>query len=114
MCNRNFPSQYKNHFRGLSGHTTGSFNTTPRGDVSIDSPAAANRSLLASIASQAANKCGFILLTHSSAAYAATRCAGSCRLAVAFRLASACASVVVKSINPRAYKSSQKLMDFQE
>ena len=35
-------------------------------------------------------------------------------LALAFRLASTCASVVVKSINPRAYKPSQKLIDFQE
>ena len=54
LCIRNFPSQYRNHFRGLSGHDAGSFNATVfismlsggRAGVSINSPAAANTSLL--------------------------------------------------------------------
>ena len=57
LCIRNFPSQYRNHFRGLSGHKAGRFNATvfismlsgERAGVSINSPAAANTSLLASI-----------------------------------------------------------------
>ena len=63
LCIRNFPSQYRNHFRGLSSHNAGSFNATVfismlsggRAGVSINSPAAANRSLLASIVSRADN-----------------------------------------------------------
>ena len=63
ICKRNFPSQYKNHFRGLSGHYAGSFNAIVfisilsggRGGVSIDSLAAANTSLLASTVWRAAN-----------------------------------------------------------
>ena len=54
LCIRNFPSQYRNHFRGLSGHDAGNFNATVfismlsggRAGVSINSPAAANTSLL--------------------------------------------------------------------
>ena len=54
LCIQNFPSQYRNHFRGLSGHDAGSFNATVfismlsggRAGVSINSPAAANTSLL--------------------------------------------------------------------
>ena len=57
LCIRNFPSQYRNHFRGLSGHNAGRFNATVfisilsggRACVSINSPAAANTSLLAYI-----------------------------------------------------------------
>ena len=28
LCIRNFPSQYRTHFRGLSGHNAGRFNAT--------------------------------------------------------------------------------------
>ena len=57
LCIRNFPSQYRTHFRGLSGHNAGRFNATVfismlsggRAGVSINSPGAANTSLLASI-----------------------------------------------------------------
>ena len=57
LCIRNSPSQYRNHFRGLSGHKAGRFNATVfismlsggRAGVSINNPAAANTSLLASI-----------------------------------------------------------------
>ena len=33
LCIRNFPSQYRNHFRGLSGHNAGSFNPLDPGSL---------------------------------------------------------------------------------
>ena len=53
LCIQNFPSQYRTHFRGLSGHNAGRFNATvfismlSGGELAF--PLTANTSLLASI-----------------------------------------------------------------